>query len=348
MPKLDYVQKFKEILESSGKSTGTSDVASTLFMTMHQLFPRAVWSEEIPALVDKNFAGWWDTQFSGVSKLLSDTTKKAAALYRYNIGQRLTEISTRASNNVLPTAWKGAAANLANELSGLAAAIRGDMPSRDKIAKDLNSPWASFQNASASVLLRVCAGVVSPVDSSNPKAAALNRDRIEATLKLAEETQRLLEIVGDPPDDLKIGENEGAGEYLKAVIPDKFLGEEDGPGKQISDEVLQILQNREKDPSNPQHLKDLASRVEELRGVLITQGVIHNTVDEALAARSILIAEAMTPEYGSKTGTSQDRPPITARQSQELKNRVDDEKFGERLSEEVNEEKGVAPEREKK
>jgi hypothetical protein len=116
---------------------------------------------------------------------------------------------------------------------------------------------------------------------------------IEARLQLAEQVQRLWEYTGEPPDDIKIEDRVGAAVYLQTVT--STLGK--GFATKYVVQILNTLGNRVKDPKNPQYVKELASTVGSLRGDLIE--IEKKGYEPNLAVHSILIAEAMTPEYSA-------------------------------------------------
>src|SRR5262249_43603487 len=124
--------------------------------------------------------------------------------------------------------WKDTAIQMSAEFNKLIQNIGDDMPSPDK---DVTTSWASFQSASASLLLRVSAYAGLSDPSVGPRS--------EATLKLAEERQRLKEFVGDPPADLKIKNDEQAATYLSEEI--RKNKSDLSPGAQITLKVIKTL-----------------------------------------------------------------------------------------------------------
>jgi hypothetical protein len=327
MPKLDLTKKFQDVfLQSPDKCAGSSG-ASTVFITMHQLFPLAEWRQDVPALTAKGLAGWWDTQFSALSKL-SDAAVKAAAPSRDRIVNYLKDISSQKEG------WKDSATNLANELSRLVTTISKDMPTRAQ-DQNPNTPWASFQDASASLLIRVSAGLQAG-DTKDRDGTRLGR--IEAALKLAEETQRLEEIVGEPPSDLKWNKmHETSADYLKA------LPSTTGPAQKFIQQILDTLQNDKRDQKgniNPDYLTSLADEVRQVRQTLISD-MANNKLDPDLARCSILIGEALTPDYTSNNTVVRPTPrsPFTAGQLKSVDACVNQD-FKDRLKDAVEEEKG--------
>ena len=259
---------------------GEPGMASLLFKTMHQLFPRAEWDSTVPSPEKKNFADWWDNQF----KLLPNDVRDRAEVYRNGIVESLIVIDKYPS-------WAIAEAQAGKMVQNFTELAKvGKSGSR--------SEWASFQNASASLLLRVSALFQAH------KSDDILCDRIEARLRLGEETQRLNEVAGEPPDDVKIGKGVTAALYLKTITSPL---KQDFIAKGYVDEILNSLNNlnsltdRGQDPRTPRYLNELAKKVGNLRRDLITK------YDDDLAVRSILIAEAMTPEYSIP---SQSRPVV--------------------------------------
>ena len=134
MPKLEGEEKFGSAFSSPGGA------AALLFKTMHNKFPGAEWDPKVPSVEAKGFADWMDAQF----EQLPAAAQQLARPYRDGIGKQLLKIDT--SPNV--ALWEAQASKIAQNFTGLV----------DGIGNSAAGPqWVRFQNASASVLLRVSA-----------------------------------------------------------------------------------------------------------------------------------------------------------------------------------------------
>ena len=330
MPKLDFTKKFNAILHDPS--------AQTVFMIMHQSFPRAGWSNDVPKLGkpapnEDGLAEWWDKKFKYLVNLSDPAAAKAvkeAEPSRNKIGEYLDKMSSQFASG--DKNWKGTALQMSQEFKTLIGTIRDAMPAPDE---DSTKSWTSFQDASASLLLRVSAYLSSSDPSVGPRS--------EATLKLAEETQRLLEIVGEPPDDLKITAKEKAATYLQQGIPIKpGSNEAKKQGAQITGRVINTFLH-EKLPGKLNYLENLANEVKDCRELLVSQAAEKPPkFDKDNAVRAIMIAEAMTPEYTSRPALElqdQKRNPFKPEKVQQLKDSVNED-FEDRLKEEVKEKGG--------
>lgn len=288
------------------KKICTDSAAATVFLTLHEIFPTAEWIVDVPALGDAELAGWWDKRCANLTKPLLNATNEKR--YRDQIVTGLDQIRLRVSGNPRPDTPKltALALRLSNAFNGLVTEVSKQFK---QMAKGNEEVKKNFGDASASLLIGLC-GYLEAEKIARPEFHA----REVARLKLAEETRRLSEIVGDPPEGLKIQDDEGAEEYLKPVTQPLDKGT---VGEQITKEILQTLA---KPPAEAAaRYTGLAERVAELRGVLILTERTGEKFDVDLAQRSILIAEAMTPEYSrSKVGDKGRKPP-QQKQLDELK-----------------------------
>jgi hypothetical protein len=199
----------------------------------------------------------------------------------------------------------------------------------------------NFETASASLLLRLSGAVEAQERGERPEG-------IEANVKLAEEAQRLAEITGFPPDALKIRKGEGAREYLKdVVIP--LHGGNPSVGMELTSEIMTILeQEKPVDKVGAYYPEHLASKLEQIRGLLLKEAEGPQRPDGDLAMHAILITEAMTPEYTREKAGGQPRPPrppIPPQLQKEMSRRA--EEVHDRAKEEVSRERlGVEREKE--
>jgi len=304
--------------------------AASLFLVLHKLFPDAEFSKDVPDLGAANLAGWWRERFTGISQFLSEVARMKSIGDRNSIVSSLEKISLRVTGKApanTPTV-KELGEHLVNAFNRLVSEIKRDLPTNDPKTK-------TFEDGSISLLIGL-SGYLEADKRGQPA------DLVTAGLKLGEETRRLRELVSDPPKDLKIMEGEAAEAYLEAVNKGFGPNPKDSAGAEITKEVLKILEES-RGGRKPQYLEALARKVKELRGVLMlatTKGL----VDADTARRSILIAEAMTPEYSTRPGGDKGRKPPTQSQFKELeksgesvKTRIMDEwredpkRFNERL-----------------
>jgi hypothetical protein len=206
---------------------------------------------------------------------------------------------------------------------------RNSLPAggKDKVKVD------DFEKASACMLMRVT-GYVEAVAREGVKVPK-NLPRLETLLKLAEETQRLNELAGDPEPDLKIEKGEGSESYLYDIGGNFGWNT---PGGLIEKDIREILSNPRRDRENPNlTLEKLASKVVELRTELV-KSTVGGRFDVDTALRSILVTEAMKPIYlESRVNKEREHRVVTQSQvdkllerSEHVKDRVLEADEGER------------------
>jgi hypothetical protein len=274
------------------------------------------WSPKLPELAEKGLADWWDEQYASLSKTMSKTMSKEqlreAGLHRNKIFESLKKISNELAPKNAP--MRNEALNLLGAFNTL---VKGFVEGLPKGIEKTN-----FEKASASLLLRLSGALEAQERGERP-------DHIEATLKAAEESQRLKEITGEPPDGLKIMKGEGALEYLKNVMT--LLGGLGGGnpsvGKELTSSIMRILEEEKPlDKVGAYYLEHLASVLEDVSGYLLKEAEGAQRPDGDLAVRAILITEAMTPEYSSSKidAGKHPRQPVTPELEREMYKRAEE------------------------
>jgi hypothetical protein len=295
--------QINNVLKNSG--------ARTVFITLHELFPRADWSPKFPELAEKGLADWWDQEYASLSKTMSKTMSKdqlrEAGLHRNRIFQSLKKISNELAPKGAP--MRNEALNLSGAFNAL---VKGFVEGLPKGIEKTN-----FEKASASLLLRLSGALEAQERGERP-------EHIEATLKAAEESQRLKEITGEPPDRLKIMKGEGALEYLKNVMT-PLGGGNPSVGKDLTSSIMRILE-QEKPLDKVGYLEHLASVLGDVRGNLLKEAEGAQRPDGDLAIHAILITEAMTPEYSSSKidAGKHPRQPVTPELEREMYKRAEE------------------------
>jgi hypothetical protein len=169
--------QINNVLKNSG--------AKTVFITLHELFPRADWSAKFPELAEEGLADWWDEQYASLSKTMSKAMSKErlqeAGLHRNKIFESLRKISNELAPKNAP--MRNEALNLSSAFNALVKGFVERLP--------IGIEKTNFEKASASLLLRLSGALEAQERGERP-------DHIEKTLKAAEESQRLKEITGEP------------------------------------------------------------------------------------------------------------------------------------------------------
>jgi hypothetical protein len=288
MGKFAVGDKFNIIFKNSG--------AKMVFLTMHELFPRGDWSPKFPELAAKGLADWWDKQYSSLSKTMPKGERDKAKLHRNAIFESLNKISNELAPKGAP--MRDEAIKLSAAFNQLVKGVVEGLP--------IGIEKTNFETASASLLLRLSGAIEAQERGERPEG-------VEANVKLAEEAQRLAEIAGVPPDALKIRKGEGAREYLKDVTA-ALRGGNPSAGMQLTAEIMTILeQEKPSDKVGAYYLEHLASKLEQVRGLLLKEAEGPQRPDGDLAMHAILITEAMTPEYTREKAGGQPRPRILPR-----------------------------------
>jgi hypothetical protein len=337
MPKIDYSKKVADaFFKSPDYWKEGSSRALTVFTTMHNLFPNAEWSKDVPALKDKNFVGWWNEKFDALSKTSKALKATAVEISRNKIGGYLKEISTKAAKN---EDFRDTAVQLSGEFNRLITQMSGAKKLREQKAVNL---WTAFEGASASLLIRVSANIQAGEVPKDPK----DLDRVEGALKLAEEEQRLVEIVGEPPDDLKLKTtHETSAQYLKAFASTTGASTS-VRAKTYTDKIVETLENKN---NYGDYLSKLTDQVKQVRQALLSDMAKTKNVDRDLARASIMIGEALTPEYTRNLTIDKSATPRSSFTDGQLKalNAHIDGEFEKRVSDAQKEDEGVEEKKEK-
>jgi hypothetical protein len=183
---------------------------------------------------------------------MSKQTRDNAKVYGNTIFEALKTISNLAAKNA---PMRNEALNLSGAFNTLVKGFVEGLP--------IGNEKSNFEKASASLLLRLSGALEAQERGEGP-------DRIEGILKVAEGSQRLKEITGDPPDGFKIMTGEGATEYLKNVMTPLEGGGSPTVGKDLASSIMRILEEEKPlDKVGAYYLEHLASVLEDTRGFLL-------------------------------------------------------------------------------